>query len=105
LPRKRPPLKAIAFGSMPALPSLMLRKSFASRDFAEAEASRGTLSDRPVVELKRRPVGRIKRALVGSADPDMVGVIDPASHRHAGLEIEVPAILRDVGDPAERADA
>lgn len=34
----------------------------------------------------------------------MAWIADPTSHRHASLKVEVPAVLGNVGDTAERAD-
>src|SRR5208282_546617 len=62
------------------------------------------LPDRSAVELKREAVGRINCALVGPLDPNMAGIIDPSSRWYARFvyEVEVPAVLRDVGKTAWR---
>lgn len=87
-----------AVGSPPQRPIYPIRA-------IAAEDLRNTLPDGPVFELKREPVGRIKCALGGPLDPDMAWIIDPSPHRHAGLEGEIPSVLRYVGDTAELADA
>jgi len=61
------------------------------------------LPDRSTVELKRESVGRINCALVGPPDPNMAGIIDPSSRARFVYEIEVPAVLRDVGKTARGA--
>ncbi len=67
---------------------------------------RSTLPDRSAIELNREAIRRIDCAFVGPLDPDTTGVVDPSSRWQSRLvqDVEFPAILRDVGKAALRAE-
>src|SRR5712692_4569002 len=66
---------------------------------------RGSLPDRPAVELNRETVGGIDRPLVRTLNPNAARVVHPTSGGLAAIvhHVEFPAVLSDEGKLALQA--